>query len=132
MLKCRLFSTYSRVNQTVTRLHLCGRDLIPSLSAISLCYFIAASVLGYQYSSDDDNEQGHGLGGASAAAGADFSPEEIKAFEQENEDLYDDLMSLKDNVQQIQSRVVEITKLQEVREENLPSLYTFKPEGGGL
>jgi len=73
-----------------------------------------ASVLGYQYSSDDDNEQGHGLGGASTSAGADFSPEEIKAFEQENEDLYDDLMSLKDNVQQIQSRVVEITKLQEV------------------
>ena len=105
------------------------------MSAISLwqsprnyrVVFIPASVLGYQYSSDDDNEQGHLGGGASTAA--DFSPEEIKAFEQENEDLYDDLMSLKDNVQQIQSRVVEITKLQEVRVGDVQ--YSLQSLSGG-
>ena len=33
---------------------------------------------------------------------------------QENEDLYEDLMCLKDNVTQIQSQVVKISELQEV------------------
>jgi len=63
---------------------------------------------GYQYSSDDDNEQ---KGGVNDNA---FSVDEIKAFEQENEDLYEDLMCLKDNVTQIQSQVVKISELQEV------------------
>jgi len=65
------------------------------------------SVVGYQYSSDDDNEQNGNTDSA-------FSPDEIKAFEQENEELYEDLMCLKDNVQQIQSQVVKISELQEV------------------
>jgi len=65
------------------------------------------SVVGYQYSSDDDNEQKGNNENT-------FSPDEIKAFEQENEELYEDLMCLKDNVQQIQSQVVKISELQEV------------------
>ena len=63
---------------------------------------------GYLYSSDDENEQSNNQPGSS------FSPEEIQSFERENDALYEDLISLKDNVQQIQSKVVKIAELQEV------------------
>ena len=55
------------------------------------------------YSSDDDNE-----------AAPEFSPEEAQAFERENAELYEDLVCLKDNVQQIQTKVVKIAELQEI------------------
>ena len=43
-----------------------------------------------------------------------LSPEEIQLFEQENEKMYEDLMSLKDDVQQIESKVVKIAELQQI------------------
>ena len=61
----------------------------------------------YQYSSDDDAEN--------KAEGDDsLSPEEIQAYEQENEAMYEDLVSLRDNIQQIENKVVKIAQLQEV------------------
>ena len=49
----------------------------------------------YQYSSDDDAENNDGENG--------LSPEEIQAYEQENEAMYEDLNSLRDNIQQIEN-----------------------------
>ena len=60
----------------------------------------------YQYSSDDDAENNDGENG--------LSPEEIQAYEQENEAMYEDLNSLRDNIQQIENKVVKIAQLQEV------------------
>jgi len=61
----------------------------------------------YQYSSDDDAE--NKVGGDDS-----LSPEEIQAYEQENEAMYEDLVSLRDNIQQIENKVVKIAQLQEV------------------
>ena len=61
----------------------------------------------YQYSSDDDAEMKAGNYG-------ELSPEEIQAYEQENEAMYDDLVSLRDNIKQIENKVVKIAQLQEV------------------
>merc|ERR1712080_203258 len=44
----------------------------------------------------------------------ELSPEEMQLFEQENEKMYEDLMSLKDDVQQIESKVVKIAELQQI------------------
>lgn len=44
----------------------------------------------------------------------EFSPEEIEAFEQENQSLFNEMTNLVDEVRQIEGKVVEITKLQEV------------------
>ena len=63
------------------------------------------AVPGYQYSSDDDPEGPPEQG---------FSPEEVQLLEQENAELFEDLMSLKDSVQQIENKVVKIAELQEV------------------
>ena len=60
----------------------------------------------YQYSSDDDAENNDGENS--------LSPEEIQAYEQENEAMYEDLVSLRDNIQQIENKVVKIAQLQEV------------------
>ena len=43
-----------------------------------------------------------------------LSPEEIQLFEKENEKMYEDLMSLKDDVQQIETKVVKIAELQQI------------------
>lgn len=63
--------------------------------------------VGYQYSSDDDAEMNNNIEN-------NLSPEEIQAYEQENEAMYDDLVSLRDNVEQIENKVVKIAQLQEV------------------
>ena len=44
----------------------------------------------------------------------ELSPEEMQIFEQENNRMYEDLMSLKDEVQQIESKVVKIAELQQI------------------
>ncbi len=59
---------------------------------------------GYLYSSDDDNE-------VSPEA---FSTEEVQVLEQENVKLYEDLITMKDSVRQIESKVVKIAELQDV------------------
>lgn len=38
----------------------------------------------------------------------------MQLFERENEKMYEDLMSLKDDIQQIESKVVKIAELQEI------------------
>ena len=43
-----------------------------------------------------------------------LSPQEMQMFEQENEKMYEDLMSLKDEVQQIETKVVKIAELQQI------------------
>merc|ERR1719410_2165045 len=43
-----------------------------------------------------------------------LSPQEMKMFEQENEKMYEDLMTLKDEVQQIETKVVKIAELQQI------------------
>jgi len=43
-----------------------------------------------------------------------LSPEEMQLFEMENEKMLEDLMSLKDDVQQIESKVVKIAELQQI------------------
>ena len=43
-----------------------------------------------------------------------MSPEEIQLFEKENEKMYEDLMTLKDEVQQIETKVVKIAELQQI------------------
>jgi syntaxin 18 len=43
-----------------------------------------------------------------------LSPEEVQLFERENEKMLEDLMSLKDDVQQIESKVVKIAELQQI------------------
>lgn len=52
---------------------------------------------------DDDSDNNEAL-----------SPEEMQLFERENERMYDDLMSLKDDVLQIESKVVKIAELQDI------------------
>jgi len=44
----------------------------------------------------------------------ELSPEEMQLFERENEKMYEDLMSLKDDIQQIETKVVKIAELQEI------------------
>ena len=63
--------------------------------------------VGYQYSSDDDAAEAN-------KTENNLSPEEIQAYEQENNAMYDDLVSLRDNIQQIENKVVKIAQLQEV------------------
>ena len=53
--------------------------------------------------SDDDDQEEEPL-----------SPEERQMFEQENEKMYQDLMNLKDDIQQIETKVVKIAELQEI------------------
>ena len=43
-----------------------------------------------------------------------LSPAEKQMFDQENEKMYEDLMSLKDEVQQIETKVVKIAELQQI------------------
>ena len=64
---------------------------------------------GYLYSSDDDVESN-----IQNDTENKLSPEEIQAYEQENEAMYEDLMSLRDNVEQIENKVVKIAQLQEI------------------
>lgn len=56
----------------------------------------------YALEDDEDNED------------FEISPEEMQLFEQENEKMYQDFISLKDEVQQIESKVVKIAELQQV------------------
>ena len=72
----------------------------------------------YQYSSDDDAENNDGENG--------LSPEEIQAYEQENEAMYEDLNSLRDNIQQIENKVVKIAQLQEVFTEKGKTMRKFR------
>ena len=65
------------------------------------------ATVGYQYSSDDDAAE-------SNETENNLSPEEIQAYEQENNAMYEDLVSLRDNIQQIENKVVKIAQLQEV------------------
>lgn len=44
----------------------------------------------------------------------EMSPEEEQMFKRENERMYEDLVSLKDSVQQIESKVVRIAELQDI------------------
>ncbi|XP_022080569.1 syntaxin-18-like [Acanthaster planci] len=44
----------------------------------------------------------------------EFSPEEVQMFEQENKRLFNEMNCLVDEVRQIEGKVVEITKLQEI------------------
>lgn len=44
----------------------------------------------------------------------ELSPEEIQMLEMENDKMYNDLVSLEDNVQQIETKVVKIAQLQEI------------------
>ena len=43
-----------------------------------------------------------------------LSPQEMQMFDQENEKMYEDLMTLKDEVQQIETKVVKIAELQQI------------------
>ena len=43
-----------------------------------------------------------------------LSPAEMQMFDQENEKMYEDLMTLKDEVQQIETKVVKIAELQQI------------------
>ena len=70
---------------------------------------IPPSSSGYLYSSDDDVESN-----IQNDTENKLSPEEIQAYEQENEAMYEDLMSLRDNVEQIENKVVKIAQLQEI------------------
>ena len=49
----------------------------------------------------------------------DFSPEELQTFEQENKRIFDEMNSLANEVRNIEGRVVEIAKLQEVFSEKV-------------
>ena len=44
-------------------------------------------------------------------------------FKQENERMYEDLISLKDSVQQIESKVVRIAELQEIFTEKVKWIF---------
>lgn len=57
----------------------------------------------YLYSEDDEAE----------GPLRPLSPEEQRTFQEENEAMYEDLMSLRDNVRQIENKVVKISELQE-------------------
>ncbi|KAL8605991.1 hypothetical protein ACOMHN_067173 [Nucella lapillus] len=46
--------------------------------------------------------------------GTDFSPEEAQMFEEENKQLYEEMNSMVEEVKQIEGKVVEIAKLQEI------------------
>ena len=48
----------------------------------------------------------------------------MQLFEQENEKMYEDLVTLKDSIQQIESKVVRIAELQEIFTEKV-SFSTF-------
>ena len=48
----------------------------------------------------------------------------LQLFEQENEKMYEDLVTLKDSIQQIESKVVRIAELQEIFTEKV-SFLTF-------
>ncbi len=61
----------------------------------------------YQPHLDDDNN-----GGAEDSLA--LSPEERQLFEKENERLYGDLISVQDEVQQVETKVVKIAELQEI------------------
>ena len=75
-------------------------------SASSPATDVNNSKVGYQYSSDENE--------ANEIADISLSPEEIQAYEQENEAMYEDLVSLRDNIKQIETKVVKIAQLQEV------------------
>ena len=75
-------------------------------SASSPAPDVSNSKVGYQYSSDEDE--------ANKNTDTSLSPEEIQAYEQENEAMYEDLVSLRDNIKQIETKVVKIAQLQEV------------------
>ena len=75
-------------------------------SASSPAPDVSNSKVGYQYSSDEDE--------ANKNTDISLSPEEIQAYEQENEAMYEDLVSLRDNIKQIETKVVKIAQLQEV------------------
>ena len=47
-------------------------------------------------------------------AAEELSPEEMQMFERENVKMYEELMSLKDDIQQIETKVVKIAELQEI------------------
>lgn len=60
-----------------------------------------------------------------------LSPEDIKVFEAENEQLYNELNTLSEEVEQIESKVVEIAQLQEIftekvqdQDRNLERIFT--------
>ena len=46
----------------------------------------------------------------------------LQLFEQENEKMYEDLVTLKDSIQQIESKVVRIAELQEIFTEKVSFL----------
>ena len=58
----------------------------------------------YNYALEDDEEEEN----------MELSPEEMQLFEHENEKMYEDLISLKDEVQQIESKVVKVAELQQL------------------
>ncbi len=49
----------------------------------------------------------------------DLSPEEMQLLEEENAKLYEDFMTTKDAVQQIENKVVKIVELQEIFTEKI-------------
>ncbi|GFY43985.1 syntaxin-18 [Trichonephila inaurata madagascariensis] len=49
----------------------------------------------------------------------DFSPEELQMFEEENQRLYEDMNTLVDEVREIEGKVVEIGRLQEILSEKV-------------
>ncbi|XP_064601039.1 syntaxin-18-like [Liolophura sinensis] len=51
--------------------------------------------------------------------GEDFSPEEAQMFEQENKAIYEELNSMMNEVRQIEGKVVEISRLQEILSEKV-------------
>lgn len=57
----------------------------------------------YNWALDDDDQDDQ-----------DMTLEEMQLFERENEKMYDNLMSLKDDVQKIESKVIKIAELQEI------------------
>ncbi|KXJ16160.1 syntaxin-18 [Exaiptasia diaphana] len=54
-----------------------------------------------------------------ADEGEELSPDEVQMFEQENKKLFEEMNSLVDEVRQIEGRVVEISRLQEIFSEKV-------------
>ncbi|XP_035209227.1 syntaxin-18-like [Stegodyphus dumicola] len=53
------------------------------------------------------------------SANVEFSPEELQMFEEENQRLYEDMNTLVDEVREIEGKVVEIGRLQEILSEKV-------------
>ncbi|KAG8190403.1 hypothetical protein JTE90_022045 [Oedothorax gibbosus] len=56
---------------------------------------------------------------SSTSPDVDFSPEELQMFEEENQRLYEDMNTLVDEIREIEGKVVEVGRLQEILSEKV-------------